>query len=80
MSVGLNRYRAAADKKGIRYCLVEEGPRIDGIGTKSWGRLVELPLAHRRLHFQSRPEDQQSEDRPNDGRFKVAESECSHRL
>ncbi len=41
MSVGLNRYRAAADKKGIRYCLVEEGPRIDGIGTKGWGRLVE---------------------------------------
>ena len=41
MSIALNRYRAAKDKKGIRYCLVEEGPRIDGVGTKGWSRLVE---------------------------------------
>lgn len=25
MSIGLHRYLAAEDKKGIRYCLVEEG-------------------------------------------------------
>ena len=41
MSIGLNRYLAAKDKKGIRYCLVEEGARLDGAGAKAWSRLVE---------------------------------------
>ncbi len=41
MSIGLIRYLAAKDKKGIRYCLVEEGARIDGVGAKAWSRLVE---------------------------------------
>jgi hypothetical protein len=41
MSIGLNRYLAANDKKGIRYCLVEEGKRLDKVGTKAWGKLVE---------------------------------------
>ncbi len=41
MSIGLNRYLAAKDKKGIRYCLVEEGARLDKSGTKAWSRLVE---------------------------------------
>lgn len=41
MSIGLNRYLAAKDKKGIRYCLVEEGARLDNTGAKAWGRLVE---------------------------------------
>ncbi len=41
MSIALNRYRAAKDKKGIRYCLVEEGARLDKAGTKAWGKLVE---------------------------------------
>ena len=41
MSIGLNRYLAAKDKKGIRYCLVEEGARLDGAGAKVWSRLVE---------------------------------------
>jgi hypothetical protein len=41
MSIGLNRYLAAKDKKGIRYCLVEEGARLDKAGTKAWSRLVE---------------------------------------
>lgn len=41
MSIGLNRYLAAKDKKGLRYCLVEEGARLDKAGTKAWSRLVE---------------------------------------
>jgi len=41
MSIGLNRYLAAKDKKGIRYCLVEEGARLDKAGTKAWSRLIE---------------------------------------
>ena len=31
--ITLNRYRTAKDKKGVRYCFVEEGPRLDGLGT-----------------------------------------------
>ncbi len=27
-SIGLKRYLSAKDKKGIRYCLVEEGERL----------------------------------------------------
>ncbi len=41
MSIALDRYRAAEDKKGIRYCLVEEGARIDRVGTQGWSRLLE---------------------------------------
>ncbi len=41
MSIGLNRYRAAPDKKGIRYCLVEEGARLDKVGPRGWSKLVE---------------------------------------
>ncbi len=41
MHIALNRYRAAKDKKRIRYCFVEEGPRLDGVGTAAWKRLVE---------------------------------------
>ncbi|MEQ1861595.1 MAG: glycoside hydrolase family 99-like domain-containing protein [Chthoniobacteraceae bacterium] len=41
MHIALNRYLAAKDKKGIRYCLVEEGARLDGVGAKAWSRLVE---------------------------------------
>ena len=40
MSIGLERYLAAKEKKGIRYCLVEEGSRLDEIGVAAWGRLV----------------------------------------
>jgi hypothetical protein len=36
MSIGLNRYLVAKDKKGIRYCLVEEGVRLDKMSTKAW--------------------------------------------
>lgn len=41
MSISLNRYLAAKDKKGIRYCLVEEGARLDKVVTKAWSKIVE---------------------------------------
>ena len=41
MSIGLNRYLAVKDKKGVRYCLVEEGARLDKAGTRAWSSLVE---------------------------------------
>ncbi len=41
MMIALKRYRAAADKRGVRYCLVEEGGRMDGIGIACFPRLVE---------------------------------------
>ncbi len=41
MSIALHRYLSAKDKKGIRYCLVEEGARLDKTGTQAWGQLVE---------------------------------------
>ena len=41
MSIGLKRYLAAKDKKGVRYCLVEEGARLDNAGAQVWSRLVE---------------------------------------
>ncbi len=40
MSIGLNRYLATKDRKGIRYCLVEEGARIDKAGTQVWSKIV----------------------------------------
>ena len=41
MSIALNRYLPTKDKKGIRYCLVEEGSRLDKVGATGWKRLVE---------------------------------------
>jgi hypothetical protein len=41
MSIAMNRYLAAKDKKSIRYCLVEEGGRLDRVGVAGWRRLVE---------------------------------------
>ena len=41
MRIALQRYRAAKDKNGVRYCLVEEGARLDKVGTQGWSRLVE---------------------------------------
>ena len=40
LGIALGRYRAAENKKGIRFCLIEEGGRIDRIGTNGWPRLV----------------------------------------
>ncbi len=41
MHIALNRYLAAKDKQGVRYCLVQEGARLDKVGAQGWGRLVE---------------------------------------
>ena len=41
MSIALHRYLAAKDKQGIRYCLIEEGVRLDKPGTKAWRMIVE---------------------------------------
>ena len=41
MSIALRRYRAAKDKRGVRYCFVEEGARLDAVGVCGWARLVE---------------------------------------
>jgi hypothetical protein len=40
LGIALGRYRAAENKQGIRFCLIEEGGRIDRIGTNGWPRLV----------------------------------------
>jgi hypothetical protein len=40
MSIALNRYLSAANREGLRYCLVEEGHRLDKFGAVGWGRLV----------------------------------------
>jgi hypothetical protein len=40
LSIGLNRYLAAKDKQHVRYCLVEEGARLDKVGRAGWPRLV----------------------------------------
>ena len=40
LSLALRRYSAAKDKRGVRYCFVEEGGRLDRIGTRGWARLV----------------------------------------
>jgi len=41
MSIALRRYRAAQDKRGVRFCLIEEGTRLDTVGVRGWARLVE---------------------------------------
>lgn len=41
MHIALNRYLATKDKRGVRYCFVEEGARLDRAGTAGWPRLVE---------------------------------------
>jgi hypothetical protein len=40
LGIALRRYRAAQDKRGVRFCFIEEGRRLDGIGTSGWPRLV----------------------------------------
>jgi len=41
MMIALQRYRAAVNKRGISYCLIEEGSRIDRVGIVGWKRLIE---------------------------------------
>ena len=40
LGIALRRYREAHNKRGIHYCLIEEGGRLDQYGTKGWPRLV----------------------------------------
>ncbi len=41
LTIGRRRYQEAKDKKGIRYCFIEEGGRFDSWGTKCFPRMVE---------------------------------------
>ena len=41
MHLALNRYLGAKNKKGVRFCFVEEGRRLDKVRTQGWSRLVE---------------------------------------
>lgn len=50
LSIALNLYHAAKDKRGLRYCLVEEGARLDKSGPAAWARLVEH---FRNPHYQT---------------------------
>ena len=38
LSIALRRYLASKDKKGIRFCLVHEGPRIDRGSAEDWSQ------------------------------------------
>ena len=41
MHIALNRYLRAKNKKGVRFCFVEEGHRLDKVRTQGWKRLVD---------------------------------------
>jgi Glycosyltransferase WbsX len=41
MTHAFDRYLAAADKRGLRFCFIEEGGQIDGRGPKDWPRVIE---------------------------------------
>jgi hypothetical protein len=40
LTIARRRYQAARDKRGLRFCLIEEGGRIDGHGSSGWPRLI----------------------------------------
>lgn len=40
LGIALRRFRAAKDKQGLRYCLIEEGARLDGAGSNRWEKLI----------------------------------------
>lgn len=40
MSIALKRYLAATNRGTLRYCMVEEGHRLDKFAAEGWGRLV----------------------------------------
>ncbi len=56
MTRAFDRYLAAQDKRSIRYCLIEEGARLDGRGPKDWARVIG--------HFQSPDYLKVLDDRP----------------
>lgn len=41
MTHALNRYLAMPDKRGVRYCFIEEGGNIDSRGPNDWPRVIE---------------------------------------
>lgn len=40
LTIALRRYLAAKDKRGLRYCFIEEGDRLDSRRGEAWPRLV----------------------------------------
>jgi hypothetical protein len=40
LGIGLDLYLHAVEKKGVHYCLIEEGGRLDKVGARAWDRLV----------------------------------------
>lgn len=42
LTIARRRYQAAADKHGLRFCLIEEGRRLDERGINGWPRLVRM--------------------------------------
>ena len=40
LTIARRRYQAAREKRGLRFCLIEEGGRMDGHGSSGWPRLV----------------------------------------
>ena len=41
LGIALQHYLHSSHKRGIRYCLLEEGGRLDKIGLRAWPQLVE---------------------------------------
>jgi hypothetical protein len=40
LTIARRRYLAAKDKRGLRFCFIEEGGRLDSHGPEGWARLV----------------------------------------
>lgn len=40
LTIARRRYQAARDKRGLRFCFIEEGSRIEGQAAHGWTRLV----------------------------------------
>jgi hypothetical protein len=40
LTIARRRYQAAKDKRGLRFCFIEEGGRLDSHGPEGWARLV----------------------------------------
>jgi hypothetical protein len=40
LTIARRRYQAARDKRGLRFCFIEEGGRMDGRGSSGWPRLI----------------------------------------
>jgi hypothetical protein len=40
LTIARRHYQAARDKRGLRFCLIEEGSRIDAQAARGWARLI----------------------------------------